>query len=88
MKDAFPLSKIEETLVSLAGAKWFSTLYLYSEYFQVGVEENVKRKTAFITRKGLFQCHVLPYGICNGPLTFERLNGGSSSRTAMGNMLN
>ena len=73
MKDAYPLPKLDETLGSLTGAKWFSTLYLYSGYWQVGMDENDKPKTALITRKGLFQFRVLPFGLCNIPATLERL---------------
>lgn len=48
-KDAFPLSRIVESLDALSGAQWFSTKDLASGYHQVAVTEQDKMKTAFCT---------------------------------------
>ena len=73
IKDSYPLPWIDETLDSLAGARCFSTLDLASGYWQVGLSEDAKQKSAFVTDQGLFQFKVLPFGLCNAPGTFERL---------------
>ena len=52
---------------------WFTTLGLRNGYWQVGLEPEYKPKSAFITRKGIFQFCVLPLETCNAPAMFERL---------------
>ena len=73
IKDAYPLPRIDECLNQLAGNSWFSCLDLNSGYWQVEVDENDREKTAFTSRKGLFEFRVMPFGLCNAPATFERL---------------
>ena len=46
---------------------------MLSGYWQVEVAEEDKDKTAFATREGLFHFNVLPFGLCIGPVTFQRL---------------
>ena len=72
-KDADPLPRIDDTLSTLAGSQWFSTLDLVSGYWQVEIDPADKPKTAFCTTKGLFHFKVMPFGLCNAPATFQCL---------------
>ena len=54
-KDAYPLPRIDATLDTLVGSRWFSTLDLLSGYWQVEVAERDQPKTAFCTTEGLFE---------------------------------
>lgn len=72
-RDAFPLPRIDESFDALHGARFFSTIDLASGYHQVAVHERDRHKTAFTTPFGLFEYTRLPFGVCNGPATFQRL---------------
>ena len=54
-RDAYPLPLIEECIDSLDGMRWFCTLDMNSGYWQIPIAEEDKKKTAFLTRYGLFQ---------------------------------
>src|SRR4051794_16540473 len=71
--DRYPLLRIDEQLETFRTANWFSTLDLASGYWQVGMKEEDKEKTAFITHRGFYEFNVMPFGLCNAPSTFQRL---------------
>ena len=72
-KGAYPLPRVDDILETLAGSQLFSTLDLVSGYWQVEVKPENQEKTASVTSEGLYEFNVLPFGLCNGPATFQRL---------------
>ena len=72
-KDAYPLPRIEDSLDALAGSQFFSTLDLANGYWQIEVDPADREKTVFTTTQGLLEFKVMPFGLSNGPGTFQRL---------------
>ena len=74
VKDGYSLPCIEDTLDSLHGVVWSSTLDLKSGYWQVELEEDAKPLTAFTMGPlGFWECECMPFGLTNAPETFQRL---------------
>jgi hypothetical protein len=76
VKDSYPLPRIDSSLDSLGGSEYFSSIDMRSGYWQIGVAEKDRDKTAFITGDGLFEWLVMPFGLCNAGATFERVVDG------------
>lgn len=71
-KDSFPLPLIEDIFADLRGSCFFSSLDLSNGYWQIELDDASKEKTAFVANNNLYEFNVLPYGVCNGPSTFQR----------------
>ena len=72
-KDAYPLPRVDDSLDSLGGSQWFTTLDLTAGYWQITMDQDAKEKSAFVTKSGLWMWKVLPFGLTSAPSTFERL---------------
>jgi hypothetical protein len=72
VKDVYALPRVDDSLATLSGNKYFSGLDLFNGYWQIPMAEADKDKTAFITDDGLFEFNVMPFGLTNAPATFQR----------------
>ena len=72
-RNRYPLPRVDEMFDTLSKAKIFSSLDLKSGYNQMRIKEGDEHKTAFLTRYGLFEFLVLPFGLSNAPASFMTL---------------
>ena len=74
IRDSYNLPRIDDTINTLIGAKYFTKLDLRSGYWQVEMEETDKAKTAFtVGNLGFYECNRMAFGLTNAPATFQRL---------------
>lgn len=72
-KDSFPLPRIDETLDAISGSQFFCVMDLASGFWQIELDDESREKTAFCSRRGLFEFTRLSFGLCNAPSGFARL---------------
>ena len=72
-QDRYPIPEIEGILRSFHGAKYYTTLDLASGYWQIVIEEQDRKKTAFQIENGFYEFIRMPFGLTNAPATFQRL---------------
>ena len=71
-KDRYPLPLLDETLARISRAKIFTKLDIRQAFHRVRMDPASEELTTFRTRYGQYKCKVLPFGLTNGPATYQR----------------
>ncbi|GKB66053.1 reverse transcriptase domain-containing protein [Tanacetum coccineum] len=72
-KDHFPLPLMDQMLERLAGNEYYCFLDRFSGYFQILINPQDQEKTTFTCPYGTFTYRRMPFGLCNAPGTFQRI---------------
>jgi transposase InsO family protein/predicted aspartyl protease len=71
-KDQYPLPLIDELLARISQAKIFTKLDIRQAFHRIRMHPDSEELTSFRTRYGTYKCKVLPFGLTNGPATYQR----------------
>ena len=71
-KDRYPLPLIDETLARLNKAKVYTKLDIRQAFHRIRMAPDAEELTTFQTHYGSYKYRVLPFGLTNGPATYQR----------------
>jgi transposase InsO family protein len=70
--DPYPIPRIDELLSRVSKAKIFTKLDIRQAFHRIRIDPESEEYTTFRTRYGSYKCKVLPFGLTNGPATYQR----------------
>ena len=73
IKNRYALSRIDDLLDQLYGAKRFTKIDLTNDYWQIAIAAADRYKTAFRTRYGHYEFNVMSFGLINASAIFQFL---------------
>ena len=72
-KDSYPFPRIDTLVDSTARHELLSFMDAFSGYNHIKMNEEDQKKTSFVTSQGLFCYKVMPFGLKNAGVTYQRL---------------
>ncbi len=71
-RDSFPMPLVEDVIDQLGSSAWFTALDLQSGFWQIRMAPKDVKKTALITKTGLYDWTVMPFSLKNATSMFTR----------------
>ncbi|XP_064470511.1 uncharacterized protein LOC135384989 [Ornithodoros turicata] len=75
-QDRFPMENITELIYKVSKSRFISVLDMTRGYWQIQMDPESQKYTAFATPSGLYAWNVMPYGLRNSAATFQRVMNG------------
>ena len=73
LKVSYPLPQVDVLVDSMAQHQLLSFMDAFLGYNQIRMHETDQEKTSFVTNQGLFCYKVMPFGLKNTGVTYQRL---------------
>ena len=71
--DTFSIPRIDDCIDNIGHAKYVTKFDFLKGFWQILLTDRAKEISAFVTPDGLYQYKVMPFGMKNSPVTFQRL---------------
>jgi len=70
--DSFPMPLVDDVISHLGKSAWFTALDLQSGFWQIRMAPEDMKKMTLVTKTGLYDWIVMPFGLKNATSTFTR----------------
>ena len=71
--DAAPIPDTELLFTKLSNAQFFTKIDMTKGYWQIPIQQQCRKYTAFQAGSGLYEFNCMPFGLKNAPATFNRM---------------
>ena len=71
--DHYPLPLLQDITTMISGSKIFSKIDLKDAFNEIPVIPSQRYLKAFKCKFGVFEYNLMPFGLCNAPLVFQRM---------------
>ena len=71
-----PYPLIDDIFQVSRGCSWYSALDINLAFWSIPVKPEDRYKTAFITQRGHYEWHSMPFGLRTSPATFQKILSG------------